>query len=134
MLHIQLTMPLPLPLPMPMYLVLITIIHKPLLQIPTQPPLRLNPSPMLRTTIPPPLQRPPPCRIHMHADHILPLLIPNTDRVVAVSSSPAVCMVMAIIVNMPVGTPPSRSQHQPHQPVPDAIAQRARVRGDGVEW
>ena len=64
----------------------------------------------------------------MHADHILPLLVPNTDRVVAVSSSP-----IGIGISMGIGIPsPSRSQHQPHQRVPDAIAQRARVRGNSV--
>lgn len=68
----------------------------------------------------------------MHADHILPLLVPNTDRVVAVSSSP-VCIGIGIGISMGIGIPsPSRSQHQPHQRVPDAIAQRARVRGNSV--
>ena len=63
----------------------------------------------------------------MHADHILPLLIPNTNRVVAVSACPniaiGVCSISVdIVMAMSVGTPPSRSQHQPHQPIPDAIA------------
>lgn len=108
----------------PRIFLLITIIHKPLLQIPTQPPLtmpiRMS---MSILTIPPSFQRLPPRRIHMHPHHNLPLLIINTD------------IIMVVFRGMrAVLTPPARcrSKHKTPQAICNTVTQGRGVRGDSM--